>query len=210
MKSQVLHTVWCNVSGAAAGGSWNWSLLGVKGSNAAAVLIYTGRLPGVLASQCLHLFADDFSWWCQKVFDLALEEQEEEPTETKLWGEFTDCLVRPAHKLTPPPPPFSDLFLTRTKKTLVLWPTNFFRSVTLCNFLSNVQRNDEKCFCCSLRNEVSHRATRLRNLQRFVPRKPGETRNWRFGGRRSFGLTKKTHALLITLAVTSYCDCCEK
>ena len=31
MKSQVLHTVWCNISGEAAGGIWNWSLLGVKG-----------------------------------------------------------------------------------------------------------------------------------------------------------------------------------
>ena len=31
MKSQVLHTVWCNVSGEAAGEILNWSLLGVKG-----------------------------------------------------------------------------------------------------------------------------------------------------------------------------------
>ena len=30
MKSQVLHTTWCNISGEAAGGIWNWSLLGVK------------------------------------------------------------------------------------------------------------------------------------------------------------------------------------
>ena len=29
MKSQVLHTVWCNISGEAAGEIWNWSLLGV-------------------------------------------------------------------------------------------------------------------------------------------------------------------------------------
>ena len=29
--SQVLHTVWCNISGEAAGETWNWSLLGVKG-----------------------------------------------------------------------------------------------------------------------------------------------------------------------------------
>ena len=27
----VLHTVWCNISGEAAGEIWNWSLLGVKG-----------------------------------------------------------------------------------------------------------------------------------------------------------------------------------
>ena len=31
MKSQVLHTVWCNISGEAAGEIWHWSLLGVKG-----------------------------------------------------------------------------------------------------------------------------------------------------------------------------------
>ena len=30
MKSQVLHTVWCNISGEAAGEICNWSLLGVK------------------------------------------------------------------------------------------------------------------------------------------------------------------------------------
>ena len=31
MKSQVLHTVWCNISGEAAGEIWNWPLVGVKG-----------------------------------------------------------------------------------------------------------------------------------------------------------------------------------
>ena len=31
MKSQVLHTVWSNISGEAVGGIWNWSLVGVKG-----------------------------------------------------------------------------------------------------------------------------------------------------------------------------------
>ena len=30
MKSQVLHTVWCIISGEAAGEIWRWSLLGVK------------------------------------------------------------------------------------------------------------------------------------------------------------------------------------
>ena len=32
MKSQVLHTVWYNITGEAAGEIWTWSLLGVKGS----------------------------------------------------------------------------------------------------------------------------------------------------------------------------------
>ena len=31
MKSQVLHTVWCNISGEAAGEIWYWSLLVMKG-----------------------------------------------------------------------------------------------------------------------------------------------------------------------------------
>ena len=31
MKNQVLHTVWYNISGEAAGEIWTWSLLGVKG-----------------------------------------------------------------------------------------------------------------------------------------------------------------------------------
>ena len=34
MKSQVLHTVWCNITGEAAGEIWIWSLLGVKGLRA--------------------------------------------------------------------------------------------------------------------------------------------------------------------------------
>ena len=33
MKSQVLHTVWCNISADAAGEIWSWSLAGVKGLN---------------------------------------------------------------------------------------------------------------------------------------------------------------------------------
>ena len=33
MKGQVLHTLWCNISGEAAGEIWHWSLLGVKGVN---------------------------------------------------------------------------------------------------------------------------------------------------------------------------------
>ena len=31
MKSQVLHTVWCNISGEVGGEIWHWSLSGVKG-----------------------------------------------------------------------------------------------------------------------------------------------------------------------------------
>ena len=37
MKGQVLHTVWCNIAGEAAGEIWNWLLLGVKGLR----LVYT-------------------------------------------------------------------------------------------------------------------------------------------------------------------------
>ena len=32
VKTQVLHTVWCNISGEATGEIWNWSLLGVQKS----------------------------------------------------------------------------------------------------------------------------------------------------------------------------------
>ena len=38
MKSQVLHTVWCYISGEAAGEIWNWSLLGVKGLRQGVIL----------------------------------------------------------------------------------------------------------------------------------------------------------------------------
>ena len=30
MKSQILHTIWCNIFGEAAGGIWSWSVLGMK------------------------------------------------------------------------------------------------------------------------------------------------------------------------------------
>ena len=67
-------------------------------------------------------------------------------------------------------------------------------AVTLCNFLSNLQRNIKKCFCCSCRGEVLHRATHLSNLQRFVPRKPGETRYWcaGVGGRTDLQRNQRT------------------
>ena len=39
MQSQVLHTVWCNISGQAAGEIQNWSVLGVKGLTKALTLI---------------------------------------------------------------------------------------------------------------------------------------------------------------------------
>ena len=48
MKSQVLHTAWCNVSGEAAGEIWNWSLLRVKALN-----VWYGRQ---LRSMCLFCF----------------------------------------------------------------------------------------------------------------------------------------------------------
>ena len=39
MKGQVLHTVWCKISGEAAGEIWNWSLLGVQG-----LMVYLGGI----------------------------------------------------------------------------------------------------------------------------------------------------------------------
>ena len=40
MESQVFHTVWCNITGEAAGEIWTWSLLRVKGLKVILFLIY--------------------------------------------------------------------------------------------------------------------------------------------------------------------------
>ena len=45
MKSQVLHTVWCDISGEAAGGIWHWSLVGVKGLIFSSTLVGDSRIP---------------------------------------------------------------------------------------------------------------------------------------------------------------------
>ena len=39
MESHVLHTVWCNIAGGAAGEFWHWSLSGVKGLTFWVVLV---------------------------------------------------------------------------------------------------------------------------------------------------------------------------
>ena len=51
MKSDVLHTAWCNISGAAAGEILHWSLLGGKGLN------YIGncKLTTILDKTCWHM-----------------------------------------------------------------------------------------------------------------------------------------------------------
>ena len=46
MKSQVLHTVWCNISGEAAGEIGDWSLLGVKGLNAFVATLVVNKKSG--------------------------------------------------------------------------------------------------------------------------------------------------------------------
>ena len=43
MKSQVLHTVWCNISGEAAGEIWHWSLSGVKGLSVCGFALTMGQ-----------------------------------------------------------------------------------------------------------------------------------------------------------------------
>ena len=58
MKSQVLHTVWCNISGGAGGEIWLWSLSGVKGLN------FTGYCK-IAAGICLTSFPDGrCNWIC--------------------------------------------------------------------------------------------------------------------------------------------------
>ena len=57
MKSQVLHTVWCNISGGAAGEIRNWSLLGVKGLNSTAPKHWGPRLVLVTNLNCILMKA---------------------------------------------------------------------------------------------------------------------------------------------------------
>ena len=40
MNSQVLHTVWCNISAEPAGEIWHWSLLGVKGLTFLSIVVH--------------------------------------------------------------------------------------------------------------------------------------------------------------------------
>ena len=59
MKSQILHTVWCNISGDAAGEIWSWSLLGVKGlvmfdEVRSWPSVHEARIPWELARGCRH------------------------------------------------------------------------------------------------------------------------------------------------------------
>ena len=50
MKSQVLGTLWCNISGEAAGEILNWPLLGVKGSSFRTIFSVTSRIRSWLDS----------------------------------------------------------------------------------------------------------------------------------------------------------------
>ena len=54
MKSQDLHTVWCNISGETAGEIWDWSLAGVKGLNK------IGQLNATLEDPRLRSHAQSF------------------------------------------------------------------------------------------------------------------------------------------------------
>ena len=68
-------------------------------------------------------------------------------------------------------------------------------AVRLCNFLSNLQRNIEKCFCCSCRSEVLHRVTQFEQLATIRAEKAWRNSLLARRGRWSVGFTKKsTHA----------------
>ena len=56
MKSQVLHTVWCDISGEDAGEIWDWSFLGVTGLRS---------LVGTYM-QSVHYFVPS-TWWGENV-----------------------------------------------------------------------------------------------------------------------------------------------
>ena len=54
MKSQVLHTVWCNISGEVAGEIWYWSLLGVEGLSFLSLVAHDMTIKIRLKSQAKH------------------------------------------------------------------------------------------------------------------------------------------------------------
>ena len=68
-------------------------------------------------------------------------------------------------------------------------------AVTLCNLVSNFQRNIEKCFCCSCRGGVLHRATQSEQLATICTEKALRYSLLARRSRWSVGFTKKsTHA----------------
>ena len=60
MKSQVLHTVWCNISGEAAGEIWYWSLLGMKG-----LMLFLVSLPTSLGAKAQQSLCVDTLVVCE-------------------------------------------------------------------------------------------------------------------------------------------------
>ena len=87
MKSQVLHTVWCNIAGEAAGEIWNWSLLGVKGLTWICVISLNGptgwtRLAG--KRRTVETQYEKWSRWNKHGSD---KEKIEEKKKTREYGE---------------------------------------------------------------------------------------------------------------------------
>ena len=62
----------------------------------------------------------------------------------------------------------------------------------MCNFLSNFQCNIEKCFCCSCRSQVLHRATQSEQLATIRAEKAWRNSLLARQGRWSIGFTKKS------------------
>ena len=64
MKSQVLHTVWCNMTGEATGEIWTWSLSGVKGITVSLLVWHYWK-----GCRYRHLVMDDLTlaqmWTCK-------------------------------------------------------------------------------------------------------------------------------------------------
>ena len=85
MKSQILLTVWCNISGGAGGEIWHWSLSGVKGLTTFWEVFYCCVIPsGILSGTSALLLTFDEAEvrkilaYCQNVIDyLTVSEQVE-------------------------------------------------------------------------------------------------------------------------------------
>ena len=78
-----------------------------------------------------------------------------------------------------------------------MWHCILFKgAVTLCNLVSNLQRNIEKCLCCSYRGGVLHRAMQSEQIAMICTKKDLRYSLLAHRSRWSVGFTKKsTHAL---------------
>ena len=101
MKSHVLHTVWCNISGEAAGEIWNWSLLGVRELTPSFHSFSIGSCPWPCPAQCAPM--------CSPLCCRGYGRQQTFPSYrgASFYPQAAAYLPRPKPRQTfvPPPPP---------------------------------------------------------------------------------------------------------